>query len=116
MQPVRDAVHVARYLGCPSPQIVERRRERVGRMHVELLQLDREQRQLLAQVIVQLPRNAPALLLLRDDQPSAEVGQPLLGFLVFGDVEAPADEAVERAVGAITRDCRSRAAIGYSPS
>ena len=62
----------------------------------ELLQVDRQQRQLLAEVIVQLARDAATLVVLRDHQPVGQVAQRPLRGLALGDVEAAADVAVER--------------------
>ena len=57
-----------------------------------------ERRQLFTELIVHLARDAPALVLLREDEPREQLGARALGFGLpaFGEIEVRADDAHDR--------------------
>ena len=63
------------------------------RVQTELFELDREQRQALIDVVMELSREAASLLLLGLDEAPADGCHRLFGDLPVGDVDAGADVA-----------------------
>ena len=73
---MRQAVDVARDVGRALEELRHRRRDLCWRQrcpHAQTLDIDAQERKLLAQVVVKIAREAVALRLLRGNQPAGEV-------------------------------------------
>src|SRR6185436_10423662 len=72
-------------------------------MHTQAFQLDREQRQPLADVVVELPGDTAPLSLLRRDEATAEVAQRCLGLLPVRHIQRRIDVSLDPAAEAAPR-------------
>src|SRR5690348_12971742 len=101
MQPVRDRLHLRANLKYPPSEIIDVALEfnATIRKMLGVIKLHREQRDLLANVVVQLSRDPRALLLLRVDQSSTQARERFFGKFALGHVHAGADVAFKRAIG-----------------
>jgi hypothetical protein len=68
-----------------------------------LIEIQRHQRKSLADIIVKLPSNPGALLILRFDQSAANRGKGFFSDFVFGDVGASADVPCKSSISAESR-------------
>ena len=81
VQPVGKSFYLARDLGHLAPQVLKGGGRGVGRhpgVRAKLLQLDREERKMLVQMVVELARQTAALLVVCGNQPLTQHGR--LGF------------------------------------
>ena len=94
-------MNVTGYLGTVFPDILQaylRSRQWTGRTTICLLNLNRQERQPLADVVMEISRDPAALLLLRFNQLATDPLKRLLGKLLVGGIDCRSDIAGKRSI------------------
>src|SRR5277367_4278980 len=101
MQLVRQGLDIAGNIGAAVPQFRNMVKHFLGQMRIlltELLQLDRQHREALADIIMKLPGNTGAFVLLCLNQLAVHSGESLFSELAVGNIDARANKASKRTI------------------